>query len=151
MKALVTTDGSDFSQKALAMLGTLLPAEKTEVQLVSVFRSPRMLTYGTDPYNLTFERMVDQLRDKAESDCDAGRQILAAQGFPVKTLTVMGEPASAILDLAEAEKPDVVVVGSHGKSGIQRFLLGSVSEQVVRYSPCSTLVIKPPRDASETV
>ena len=148
MKALVTTDGSEFSQKALAMLGNLLPVDKTEVQLVSVYSSPRVLTYGTDPYNLTFERMVDQLRDKAESDCDEGRQILEAQGFKVKTVTVMGEPASAILDLAEAEKSDLVVVGSHGKSGIQRFLLGSVSEQVVRYAPCSTLVIKPPRDTA---
>ncbi len=148
MKALVTTDGSEFSQKALAMLGSLLPPDKTEVKLVSVYSSPRVLTYGTDPYNLTFERMVDQLRDKAESDCDEGRQILEAQGFAVKTLTVMGEPASAILDLAEAEKSDLVVVGSHGKSGIQRFLLGSVSEQVVRYAPCSTLVIKPPRETT---
>ncbi|MNY69224.1 putative universal stress protein [compost metagenome] len=60
----------------------------------------------------------------------------------------MGEAASAILDLAEAEKSDLVVVGSHGKSGIQRFLLGSVSEQVVRYAPCSTLVIKPPRETT---
>lgn len=148
MKALVTTDGSEFSQKALAMLGSLLPADKTEVKLVSVYSSPRVLTYGTDPYNLTFERMVDQLRDKAESDCDEGRQILEAQGFAVTTLTVMGEAASAILDLAEAEKSDLVVVGSHGKSGIQRFLLGSVSEQVVRYAPCSTLVIKPPRETT---
>ena len=148
MKALVTTDGSEFSLKALGMLGTLLSTEKTEVELVSVYASPRALTYGADPFNVSFERMSEQLRDKAESDVDEGRRVLEEQGFKVKTLTVMGDAATAILTLAEKGRYDLIVVGSHGRTGLQRFLLGSVSERVVRYAPCSTLVVKLPRESS---
>ena len=148
MKVLVTTDGSDFSLKALARLGTLLPTKGTALTVVSVFRSPRALTYGMDPYNVSYERMADQFRDKAEIDVEAARKVLEAQGFTVATQTVMGEPATSIVDLAEQDRPDLIVVGSHGRTGIQRFLLGSVSEQVVRYAPCSTLVIKLPPEES---
>ncbi len=146
MKVLATTDGSDLSLKALGQLSRFLKPEDTPIELVSVYRSPRTLTYGADPMGVSYERMVDQLQDEAESDCEAGRQVLAAQGFAVKTVTLMGEPAAAILTLAEQLTPDLIVVGSHGRSGISRFLLGSVSEQVLRYAPCSTLVIKLPRD-----
>lgn len=144
MKALVTTDGSEFSLKGLERLGQLVPVADTDIELVSVYASPRALTYGADPFNASFERMAEQLRDKAESDVAEARKILEAQGFAVKTLTVMGEAASAILTLAESMKPDLIVVGSHGRTGIQRFLLGSVSERIVRYAPCSVLVIKLP-------
>lgn len=146
MKVLVTTDGSDFSLKALSTLGRLLPTQGSELTVVSVFRSPRALTYGMDPYNVSYDRMAEQFRDKAESDCAAAQKVLEEQGFQAKPLAVMGEPAAAILDLAEQEKPDLIVVGSHGKTGIQRFLLGSVSEQVMRYAPYSVLVLKLPRD-----
>ncbi len=149
MKALVTTDGSEFSLKALGELGKFLSPAMTELELVSAYASPRALTYGADPFNASFERMAEQLRDKAESDVDDGRRVLEAQGFKVKTLTVMGEAAAAILALAERESPDLIVLGSHGRTGIQRFLLGSVSERVVRYAPCSTLVIKLPQEASK--
>jgi len=144
MQALVTTDGSDFSLKALAKLGSLLSPEATTVTVVSVFRSPRALTYGMDSTNLSDDGMTVQFRDKAQSDCDAAKKVLEEQGFQVSTLTLMGEPAAAIIELAERERPDLVVMASHGRTGLQRFLLGSVSEQVLRYSPVSTLVIKLP-------
>lgn len=150
MKVLVTTDGSDYSLKALAKLGKMLPKDGTALSVVSVFSSPRTLTYGMDPYNVSYERMADQFRDKAQSDADAAGKLLKDQGFDVSTFTVMGEPATSIVDLAETEKPDLVVVASHGRSGLQRFFLGSVSEQVVRYSPCSTLVIKLTREEAES-
>lgn len=145
MKVLATTDGSDFSLKALAQLGKLLPVAGTEILLLSVFRSPRTLTYGADPFNVSFERMVDQFRESAEDDCARGREILVQQGFSVKTLTLMGNPAETILELAEQDKPDLVMVGSHGRSGFQRFLLGSVSERVLRHARVSVLVVKLPR------
>ncbi len=143
MKILATTDGSDFSQKVLAKLGTLLPRD-ADILLLSVFSSPLTLTYGADPMGVSYERMVEQFREAAESDCEQGRDILAKQGFSARTLTLMGEPAETIIDLAQKEAVDLIVVGSHGKSGIQRFLLGSVSDRVVRHADRSTLVVKLP-------
>jgi nucleotide-binding universal stress UspA family protein len=145
MKVLATTDGSEFSMRALAELGRLLPAEGTTITLVSVFVSPVMFTYGMDPYNVSYERMTAQLREAAESDCAAGRDLLAPLGFPVATQTLMGDAAAAILEYAEQTKPDLLMVGSHGKSGFQRFLLGSVSAQILRHAPCSVLVVKLPQ------
>lgn len=146
MKVLATTDGSEFSTRALQALGQLLPKEGTQIELVSVFVSPVTFTYGMDPYNVSYERMAAQLREAAESDCEAGKNVLEALGFPdVHTQTLMGDAASAILEYAEQVKPDLIVVGSHGRSGFQRFLMGSVSAQVLRHAPCSVLVVRPPQ------
>lgn len=146
MKVLASTDGSDYSLKALRKLGNLLPKEGTKVLMVSAFPSPRTLTYGPDPYNVSYDRMADQFRDKAESDAKAAQAILVEQGFEVETLTMMGNPAEVLIDLAKSEKADLIVVGSHGKSGLQRFLLGSVSDKVTRYAPCSILVVRLPEE-----
>jgi nucleotide-binding universal stress UspA family protein len=61
---------------------------------------------------------------------------------PVETHVAIGEPAPALLKAAEQCQADLIVVGSHGRTGIGRLLLGSVSENVLRHAPCSVLVVK---------
>jgi nucleotide-binding universal stress UspA family protein len=60
----------------------------------------------------------------------------------VETHVEIGEPAQALLNVAKQCQADLIVVGSHGRSGIGRLLLGSVSESVLRHAPCSVLVVK---------
>lgn len=145
MKVLATTDGSEFSNRALRQLGKLLPVQGTQIEVVTVFVSPVTFTYGMDPYNVSYERMAEQLREAAESDCEAGKTVLEEVGFQdVKTQTLMGDAASSILEYAEKTQPDLIVMGSHGRSGFQRFLLGSVSSQVLRHAPTSVMVVKLP-------
>ena len=74
----------------------------------------------------------------------ATQELLAAQ-FSATPSVHEGEPRRVILDAAAEWHPDVIVMGSHGKRGIDRFLLGSVSEGVVRHAPCSVNVVRAPQ------
>lgn len=143
MKVLATTDGSEFSLEALRRLGTMLPREGTEILLLAVFPSPQggALTMIGPPY-IDYSELSEQIRKEAESFVAEGAKILTAQGFQVKTEVREGDPAGTILDRADAEHADVIVVGSHGRSGLARFFLGSVSSRVVTHANCSVLVIK---------
>jgi nucleotide-binding universal stress UspA family protein len=83
------------------------------------------------------------LRDKARELLTAAGERLAQAGLNCTTLIRTGHPARELVRIAKKREVDLVVVGSHGLSGIKRFLLGSVSDQVLAYSPCSVLIVRP--------
>ena len=67
---------------------------------------------------------------------------LAASKVPVTTMSVSGDPADMICEVAEREGIDLIVVGNKGMTGAKRFLLGSVPNQVSHHSPCNVLIVK---------
>jgi nucleotide-binding universal stress UspA family protein len=68
--------------------------------------------------------------------------VLRAAGVEVETLAREGDPADAILDVAEQRDADLIVVGNKGMTGAERFLLGSVPNKVSHHAPCSVLIIR---------
>jgi nucleotide-binding universal stress UspA family protein len=89
-----------------------------------------------------FRRRIDQERGRLE----AAAAELVARGrrdhVATKFLIWEGDPAEAIIDAAESEGADVIVVGSHGRGALGRALIGSVSDQIVRRAPCPVLVVR---------
>lgn len=89
-----------------------------------------------------FTQRVDQVRERRE----VAAQVLVERGrearVPVTFLVWEGDPGESIVSAAEAERADMVVVGSHGRGGVGRFVLGSVSDHVVRHAPCPVLVVR---------
>lgn len=83
------------------------------------------------------------LRSDAETYLDEVAGPLRAQGFHVQTLVVEGEPAEAIRDAAAESGAELIVMGSHGHSQVRHFLLGSVTEAVIRGSEIPVLVVRP--------
>jgi nucleotide-binding universal stress UspA family protein len=87
---------------------------------------------------------MDQVRERREAIAqelvERGRTV----GVPVSFLVWDGDPGDMIVSAAEAENVDMVVVGSHGRSAVGRFFLGSVSDHVVRHATCPVLVVRPP-------
>jgi nucleotide-binding universal stress UspA family protein len=79
--------------------------------------------------------------DVFETLRDAGERARRA-GVPVETFARQGDPADAILDVAEEQGADLVVVGNKGMTGAKRFLLGSVPNKVSHHAPCSVLIIR---------
>lgn len=143
MRVLVAVDGSPFSQAVIEHLGKLLPAQGQEVLVVTVF--PAVTYYqGFDRALLDVERVMTQVKEEAVEVARFACERLTAQGFSATPTVVAGDAAAMILSTAETEAVDLIVVGSHGRSGLQRFLMGSVSERVMRHAPCSTLVVRPP-------
>lgn len=81
---------------------------------------------------------------KAEAEQSLGRyaEDLRRRGVAVETLVREGYPASVIVDEAESQAADLIVIGTHGHSGLKHMLLGSIAERVVQKAPCPVLTVK---------
>lgn len=82
----------------------------------------------------------EKLRKEAESFLENFRKIGEEIGIKLETELISGNPAEEIVKFTNED--DLIIMANHGKKGIDRFMLGSVSEEVVRNAPCSVLVIK---------
>jgi nucleotide-binding universal stress UspA family protein len=81
----------------------------------------------------------------AQESVDQARQALHSAGFSVNTRIIEAEARNGILDIAAEWGADLIVLGSHGRKGLQRFLLGSVAEFVARHANCSVEIVRVPR------
>ena len=145
MKILMAIDGSDFSTAAVqSVIARPWPAG-TEVKVLHVVEPPSLLMGremgGYDP---EFESVWKALREQAKDMVSKAADKLRAAKFNVSTELVEGDPKSQIIDIANQWHADMIVLGSHGWSGFQRFLMGSVSQDVVRHAHCSVEVIRMP-------
>jgi nucleotide-binding universal stress UspA family protein len=143
MKILVATSGNfdDATDPAHSVFNFPWP-RNAQIQVLSVAEViyPLMVGMSPDVADTTdLEVPTDeQARDTAEAAAGHFRKL----GFAAEGLYRKGNPEAAILDYAKEWGADLIVVGSHDRSRMERFLLGSVSESVVKHSPCSVLVLK---------
>jgi nucleotide-binding universal stress UspA family protein len=150
MKLIYGTDGSDCSSVAGRLLAALpLPPESEVTVLSAVRESSWVATLPLEGEMATGGSIYDRLAEiAAEEEAAARRTAEAAAaplrecGWQVSACVRRQRPAAAILELARTEGADLVVLGSHGKGAMESFLLGSVSERVARYAPCSVLVAR---------
>lgn len=89
-----------------------------------------------------FRARIDQVRRRREEAAQALVARGGRSGVPVTFLVWDGDPAESIVAAAHGERPDLLLVGSHGRGSLGRLLLGSVSEYVVRNAPCPVLVAR---------
>jgi nucleotide-binding universal stress UspA family protein len=143
MKLLIAIDGSEFSQEALNSLIARPWNAGTEVKVLHVVEPPSLLI-GREmgAYDPEFEMVWKALREQAKDLVEKAATKLRAAGFQVATELVEGDPKSQILDAAKEWHADMIVLGSHGWSGLDRFLMGSVSEGVVRHAHCSVEIVR---------
>ena len=145
MKVLIATDGSEYSQRTLSRLSELLPQKTSEILLLMVIPNPSVGALGMmGPPYIDYTALADQLRSEAQDVLSKGGAELERQGYKARQIVREGDPATEILELAQAENVGLIVVGSHGRTGVKRFLLGSVSARVTTHAPCSVLVVKHP-------
>lgn len=143
MKILVAVEDSKYAD---AITQTLLAQAKpgdTQVCVLHVVEPPSLLL-GREMGG--FEHDLDQAwqarQNQAEALVAKTAQMLRSHGLEVTTQVEQGEPKSQIIDTAEKWGADLVVVGSHGRSGLERFLIGSVSDAVARHAPCSVQIVR---------
>ena len=91
---------------------------------------------------LDTEALLDGYEAEAERHVAAVADRARESGVDVETAVIRGAPSRAILDRAEAVDADLVVMGSHGRRGLERYLLGSTTERVLRLSPAPVLVLR---------
>ena len=144
MKILLAIDDSKFSEAALRMLIAQNQPAKTKVQLLHVVEPLEAPFYPelTPPYPVSL-RDIENQRQKAGRNLAAKAAAkLRAAGFKVNTSVRVGHPRTSIVDVAAKWHAELIIVGSHGRSGLDRLLLGSVSESVARHAPCSVQIVR---------
>ena len=135
-KIMVATDGSPCSQAAVERAVRFARAYDGEVEIVSVVDVAPEL-YGDAP------DLVEELGRKAKDYADAAVKIVQGKGISATPHVVEGLAYEVIPELARTLGAQVIVVGSHGRTGMGRLLLGSVAEKVIGLASCPVLVARP--------
>ncbi|MBA3299785.1 MAG: universal stress protein [Thermoleophilaceae bacterium] len=140
---VVGTDGSPTAQEAVRQATLLAKSLGAKVYIVSAYepvpegrlRDERLQV----PEDLQW--MVNP-REDVEDTLQVSAAELRGEGLDVETIAREGDPADAILDVAEEKNADLVVVGNRGMTGAKRFLLGSVPNKISHHAPCSVMIIR---------
>ena len=93
-------------------------------------------------------RVVTEFMDAAREIATRGADELEAAGVRAESAIRQGDPRISILEEAKEWGAELIIVGSHGRTGVERWLMGSVAEYVVRHASCSVEVVRPPVEAS---
>jgi len=139
-KILVPTDGSKFAEKAEEE--ALFIAKESGAEIIALAVVETGFSKGL-PSDEKIFNMNQLLKREAEENIGIIERIKEKEHLDVEiTLKVVeGSPADVILDMTEKEDIDLVVMGSSGKTGFKRFIMGSVAEKVVKAAKCSVLVV----------
>lgn len=140
---VVGTDGSETAHEAVRQAVELAGSVGAKVELVSAYEpvpeqrlreerreAPEDLQWAINP------------REDVDTTLEAAAQVAKKAGVTVNVYARQGDPADAILDVAEEQEADLIVVGNKGMTGAKRFLLGSVPNKVSHHAPCSVLIIR---------
>ena len=140
---VVGTDGSETAGKAVLQATELARQVGASVSLVSAYEpvSGNRLREEKREVPKDMEWMVNP-REDVEATLKEAAENVEGAGVQVDTFAREGDPADAILDVAEETKADLIVVGNKGMTGTKRFLLGSVPNKVSHHAPCSVLIIR---------
>ena len=142
MKIICATDFSEEGQAAEAKALELVRALDAELILVHV--NVETPLYGEAPFAMTdVERIYEAQRRWADDTLRARAAAAEKTGVPARAVLRVGVPFEQIVAAAAEERADMIVIGTHGRSGIDRLLLGSVAERVVRTAPCPVLTVRP--------
>lgn len=144
MKILLAIDESKYSEAAAQAVASTLSSKNADVLVLAVvepliFSNPPQMAAGYAPEMAA--RMKELGKSAAERVARAADSLRAA-GFAVSKRIVEADARTGILEAALEWNADVIVLGSHGRKGLQRFLLGSVAESVARHAPCSVFIVR---------
>ena len=152
MKILLATDGSEYSKAAVESVVERSLPPGTEVQIVSVYERTSPFT-GFETIGVTQEYYAEidsSVIKAAEEAASEAAKILKQKkstlnitnSLSITTVVLEGSPKDIILNQAESFGADLIVVGSHGRGAVERFLIGSVSQAVALHAKCSVEIVR---------
>lgn len=140
---LIPTDFSASAEEMVQQALALAAREQAQVLLLHVLNSLAV----TD----TEAQAMYQLGQTMQEEAEQQLQAVAVQALvPIKTLVVWGTPASEICRVAKEHTIDLIVMSTHGRTGLAHILLGSVAERVVRHAPCAVLILRASLSSGES-
>lgn len=146
-RMLVPTDFSAASDAAFAYGLDMATRLGSRMHLLHVLDDSGLATAYPDGFYIELPGLRAQMMAEAEGRLQALVDRCTAAGVAATREVVVGRPARVVVETAAAQDADLIVMGTHGRSGFAHLLLGSVAERVVRAAPCAVLTV---RDASRT-
>lgn len=140
---LVSTDGSATSLAAARQAAELARATGARFLGLYVIDSHAAVYLG-----VYYSRAIEEMEVEGQKALAALQSVAREVDVPIETILATGNPRHDILDVAEKQGVTLLVVGSHGHTGLERALMGSVSEYIVRHARMSVLVVRPDRAAA---
>ncbi|MBU4076499.1 MAG: universal stress protein [Euryarchaeota archaeon] len=138
-KILIATDGSEYTKNSIDYGLELAKNTQAELHVLYVIDTA---AFASIPMDAAWESMYELLKKEGDEATRYAAEKAEAEGLTVEKLTVEGHPAEEIIKYAEKNSMNIIVMGTLGKSGLDRFLLGSVAEKVVRASKIPVLIVR---------
>jgi len=132
---MLATDGSKYSASATDRAISFAQSYGGKLKVLSVVNIPTEF-YAEAP------AVVEDLVRQAKGFVAEVQARAAAAGVPAETYVSESEASQAIINMAKEQKADIIVMGSHGRTGLRRLLMGSVTEEVLGHASCPVLVVK---------
>lgn len=138
---LVPSDFSEYSDKAFGWALEMAEKWGAKVELLHVVPTPNYPPMMIADGGFNPADYESSLREDAEQQAKEIVSQVDRPGISIETKVLVGSPFHDICKTAEQDKSDLIVMGSHGRTGVSHVLLGSVAERVVRHAPCPVLVV----------
>lgn len=136
---LVATDGSEYGNAAV---NEALKHAKKYGGALKIVHAINVMANFQEESPVFIPQLIEDITRKVKSDLEALKVRAEKEGVSAEIFVKEDEPYRAIVDLAGELKSDVIVLGSHGRTGMQRLLMGSVTERVIGHANCAVLVVK---------
>jgi nucleotide-binding universal stress UspA family protein len=138
-RIIVPTDGSEPSMRAVDYAVRL--AKHFQSEIIAIYVIDRLIL---EEVSKVHERRIleEEIRSKAQRCLNYIVSSAEKEGLKATSVLVEGQPHDQIIRHAESLKADMIVMGSRGRRGMERILIGSVAERVIEYSPCPVLVLR---------
>jgi nucleotide-binding universal stress UspA family protein len=130
---LLATDGSKYSEAAVTRAIDLARERNSRVTAVSV-------VFTNDEYSAMAPKAMEAAAKETRAYLDEVKQKAACEGVVVESVIREGEPPQMIIQAAADSRADLIIMGSHGRKGLTRLLMGSVTERVIGYATCPVLI-----------
>lgn len=140
MKILLAHDGSSQADKAMER--AIMIAGKFDAAMTVVSVAPDFCLPSVELSREECENVSRALTAETEAQLKKVTASVSSKGIKAESVLLEGNAADMILETAEELHPDLIVVGSHGKSGAKKFLFGSVSSKVAEHATCDVLIVK---------
>jgi nucleotide-binding universal stress UspA family protein len=143
MRIILAVDGSKFSDAAIQTVIAQARPQDAEIRVLYVLEPPSLLVAREmGSYKSALDAAWEAERKEAQALVQRIAELLRSKGLKATAAVEEGDPKSKIVDSAKEWRADLVVLGSHGRKGLDRFLMGSVSEAVVHHAPCSVEIVR---------
>ena len=138
-KILLPIEGEEDISSALQFLALQPFREAVEIDVIAVWPQPQLAWPVTLGHSKLLEmKAIEEAQDRMKSVTDR----LTRMNYSAETKVGMGDPAFAILEQAKVSQADMILMGTHGRGGLARFLIGSVSNSVLHQADCPVLIVR---------